>query len=273
MSHDSHRRLNLTGTAATNALKRRLSSQQAANQDETDLSQPDDVVTLGDSLSARRTLSEKKFMRKREKFRFAALSRILRECTGADVELLRPQEYFKKRALKRLADYLDVVRDGLVPPVIHVNNMLHPSMPIELRWDDAGGILKLFSLLGEGEVNDFIEGEDAPPVITLKGQGFQGVSLPEESLIVLVHAHGQESALDECDGILGGGGQFESGLGARDWEGDDGWLEDQNATMGDVQVWWIDDDEAELVALGRGVGEVVFVGQARVSTAVALAIN
>ena len=65
----------------------------------------------------------------------------------------------------------------------------------------------------------------------------------------------------------------DDGLGAQDWEADDLWLEEQNAAMADVQFWWVEGDEADLIALGRGIGEVIYVGQTRVSTGADITID
>ena len=43
--------------------------------------------------------------------------------------------------------------------------------------------------------------------------------------------------------------------------------------MADVQFWWVEGDEADLVALGRGIGEVIYVGQTRVSTGADITID
>ena len=49
---------------------------------------------------------------------------------------------------------------------------------------------------------------------------------------------------------------FEDELSASEYEADDLWLEEQNASMADVQFWWIDGDEADLIALGEALARL-----------------
>lgn len=274
MPHDFNGPVRMTGTVATASLKQKIVTRRAANQDQPISAQATrGVVDLAQTLNARRTLSEKQFLRQREKFRFVVLEQVLKECIGVDVEVLWPQDYFKKRARKRLVDYIDVVRDGLLPQMIRVNEMLHPVRSIELR-DKAqeAPCLKLVSLLGEHPLTEHVDLEDIAQPIKVKGFAEPSALVGANAALVVTMADGQETLLNECDGV-DGRNVYEEGLGAQDFEADDLWLEDQNASMADIQFWWVDGDEADLIALGRGVGEVIFVGQARVSTAAFLAID
>ena len=274
MSHDSHGPFQLSGSLATASLKQRLTGQRAANQDQP-ASQPIKrrVVDVSKTLVARRTLSEKQFLRQRDKLRFEVLSKILQDCLGVDVEVLWPQDYFKKRARKRLVDYIDVVRDGLIAPMLRVNSMLHPVRALELEAKDGSRCkLHLASLLGEHPLTEHVDIDDIPGRIKLRDSSELETVGTERIALVITSGIGQEVLLNECDGVVVNDA-FEDGLGASEYEADDLWLEEQNASMADVQFWWIDGDEADLIALGRGIGEVVFVGQAKVSTSAAFAIE
>ena len=274
MSQDTSGPFQLSGSLATASLKQKLVVKQAANQDQP--ASPAGARAVADvskSLVARRTLSEKQFLRHREKFRFEVLSKILQDCLGVDVEVLWPQDYFKKRARKRLVDYIEVVRDGLIPPMIRVNSMLHPVREIEvLAQDDQRCELHLASLLGEHPLTEQVDIDDIPSRLTFTRVTDLSVMAWDRVALVVTSGVGQEELLNETDGVVTGAA-YEDGLGASEYEADDLWLEEQNASMADVQFWWVDGDEADLIALGRGVGEVIFVGQAKVSTAAAFAID
>ena len=274
MSHDSHGPFQLSGSLATESLKQRLTGQQPANQDQpSGQSAKGQVVDVSRTLVARRTLSEKQFLRQRDKLRFEVLSKVLQDCLGVDVEVLWPQDYFKKRARKRLVDYIDVVRDGLISPMIRINTMLHPVRALELQAKDGGHCtLHLASLLGEHPLTEHVDIDDIPAGIRLRESHDLSAVGTERIALVITSGIGQEGLLNECDGIVADNA-YEDGLGASEYEADDLWLEEQNASMADIQFWWTDGDEADLIALGRGIGEVVFVGQAKVSTSAAFAIE
>ena len=274
MSRDSNGPFQLSGSLATASLKRKLTAQPAANQDQPSRETRDEcVVDMSRTLTARRTLSEKHFIRQRDKLRFSVLCKVLQDCLGVDVEVLWPQDYFKKRARKRLVDYIDVVRDGLIDPVIRINSMLHPIRELELRAKDGtSSALQLVSLLGEHSLTEHVDVDDIPARIHLSDVSELPRVLGERIALVITSGVGQEGLLNECDGVVDPE-RLVDGLGASEYEADDLWLEEQNASMADVQFWWIDGDEADLIALGRGIGEVIFVGQAKVSTAAAFAIE
>ena len=137
MSRDANGPFQLSGSIATASLKQRLLGQRAANQDAAVIStRKPAVVDLSKKLVARKTLSEKQF-RQRDRFRFAVLEGVLSDPIGLDVEVLWPQDFFKKRARKRLVDYIEVVRDGLIPPVVRVNSMLQPIKSLQLTHSDG----------------------------------------------------------------------------------------------------------------------------------------
>ena len=234
------------------------------------------VVDLSKKLVARKTLSEKQFLRQRDRFRFAVLEGVLSDLIGLDVEVLWPQDFFKKRARKRLVDYIEVVRDGLIPPVVRVNSMLQPIKSLQLTHSDGtAGTLRIVSLLGEHALSEHIDSDDLPAALKLKVNSLQeGENSPASEFgLVITGAQGQEELLNECDGIVSSHSLHDDRLGAQDWEADDLWLEEQNAAMADVQFWWVEGDEADLVALGRGIGEVIYVGQTRVSTGADITID
>ena len=138
MSRDANGPFQLSGSIATASLKQRLLGQRAANQDAAGIStRKPAVVDLSKKLVARKTLSEKQFLRQRDRFRFAVLEGVLSDLIGLDVEVLWPQDFFKKRARKRLVDYIEVVRDGLIPPVVRVNSMLQPIKSLQLTHSDG----------------------------------------------------------------------------------------------------------------------------------------
>ena len=218
-------------------------------------------------------MSEKQFLRQREKFRFEILSKILQDCLGVDVEVLWPRDYFKKRARKRLVDYIDVVRDGLLPAMIRVNSMLHPVREIAVRGKEGQPcLLHLVSLLGEHPLTEHVDIDDIPSSLNFRHCADLSAVAGTRAALVVTSAVGQEELLNEADGVSAET-NLSDGLGACEYEADDLWLEEQNASMADVQFWWVDGDEADLIALGRGIGEVIFVGQAKVSTAAAFAID
>ena len=277
MSRDANGPFQLSGSIATASLKQRLLAQRAANQDAAGIStRKPAIVDLSKKLVARKTLSEKQFLRQRDRFRFAVLEGVLSDLIGLDVEVLWPQDFFKKRARKRLVDYIEVVRDGLIPPVVRVNSMLQPIKSLELTHPDGtAGTLRIVSLLGEHSLSEHIESDDLPAALKLRMNSLQGCenSTPSEFGLVITGAQGQEELLNECDGIASSHSLNDDRLGAQDWEADDLWLEEQNAAMADVQFWWVEGDEADLVALGRGIGEVIYVGQTRVSTGADITID
>ena len=183
---------------------------------------------------------------------------------------------FKKRARKRLVDYIEVVRDGLIPPVVRVNSILQPIKSLQLTHSDGtAATLRIVSLLGEHALSEHIDSDDLPAALKLKVNSLQeGENSPASEFgLVITGAQGQEELLNECDGIASSHSLHDDRLGAQDWEADDLWLEEQNAAMADVQFWWVEGDEADLVALGRGIGEVIYVGQTRVSTGADITID
>ena len=276
MSRDANGPFQLSGSIATASLKQRLLAQRAANQDAPGVStRKPAIVDLSKKLVARKTLSEKQFLRQRDRFRFAVLEGVLSDLIGLDVEVLWPQDFFKRRARKRLVDYIEVVRDGLIPPVVRVNSMLQPVKSLHLTHaNGSAGTLRVVSLLGEHSLSEHIESDDLPSALRVKVklEGGEKVS-PCEFGLVITGAQGQEELLNECDGVAPSRSLHDDRLGAQDWEADDLWLEEQNAAMADVQFWWVEGDEADLVALGRGIGEVIYVGQTRVSTGADITID
>ena len=136
------------------------------------------LLTFQKKLVARKTLSEKQFLRQRDRFRFAVLEGVLSDLIGLDVEVLWPQDFFKKRARKRLVDYIEVVRDGLIPPVVRVNSMLQPIKSLQLKHPDgAAGTLRIVSLLGEHSLSEHIDSDDLPASLKLRINSFRGARI------------------------------------------------------------------------------------------------
>ena len=177
MSRDANGPFQLSGSIATASLKQRLMAQRPANQDAPKLSnRKPAVLDLSKKLVARKTLSEKQFLRQRDRFRFAVLEGILCDVFGLDVEVLWPQDFFKKRARKRLVDYIEVIRDGLIPVVVRVNSMLHPLKHLRLEQSHAKeGSVRVFSLLGEHSLTEHIESDDLPSSLRLKEKSLSGL--------------------------------------------------------------------------------------------------
>ena len=93
MSRDANGPFQLSGSIATASLKQRLLGQRAANQDAAVIStRKPAVVDLSKKLVAK-TLSEKQFLRQRDRFRFAVLEGVLSDLIGLDVQVLWPQDF------------------------------------------------------------------------------------------------------------------------------------------------------------------------------------
>ena len=107
----------------------------------------------------------------------------------------------------------------------------------------------IVSLLGEHALSEHIDSDDLPAALKLKVNSLQeGENSPASEFgLVITGAQGQEELLNECDGIASSHSLHDDRLGAQDWEADDLWLEEQNAAMADVQFWWVEGDEADLL--------------------------
>ena len=104
MSRDANGPFQLSGSIATASLKQRLLAQRAANQDAAGISaRKPAIVDLSKKLVARKTLSEKQFLRQRDRFRFAVLEGVLSDLIGLDVEVLWPQDFFKNAPVSGLS--------------------------------------------------------------------------------------------------------------------------------------------------------------------------